>query len=186
MSTNNKINVLWLDDDLLPLAKGRTPERTRLQPWLRWFKKNGDRIQLLEVSTIIDFADTLKDREKWQPTDGDYLHVLLIDLMLRCGSMLPETFLSIGFPNEKVIPMEAGMQLVKLMRTQNAPSWVKKYANRKIVILTTLTDAKSTFTDHLQSDRAVTIIHKKLEADGGEQIIPSKDFIEYFSAAELG
>ncbi len=181
MSVNNRINVLWLDDDLLSLTKGKTPERTRLQPWLRWFKKNEHRIKLLEASTIKDFADILKSREALQSADDDYLHVLLIDLMLRGGSMLPETFGDLEFPDEKVIPMEAGMQLVKLIRESKAPSWLTKHANRKIVILTTLTDAKSTITDHLKSDGTVDIIYKKLEVDGSEQMIPSKDFIEYFS-----
>jgi|CXWL01.1.fsa_nt_gi hypothetical protein len=178
---SRRVNVLWLDDDLRPRDEGITPERARLQPWLRWFKKNENRIKLIEAYTIVQFAEILEKNEASQPDDDSYIDVLLIDLMLRESSLLPETFENIGFPDEKIIPMEAGIQFVKLIHAKNAPAWLSKYKYRKLAVLTTLTDATFTITGHLRSSDAVTLIYKRLEIVGDELAVPSKGFSEYFS-----
>lgn len=164
------INILWLDDDLRPKADGITEERCRLQPWLRWFatKDRPQKFSLIEAQTIEKFSYELKQRAFLKPEDNDYVDALLIDTMWKRNSKSASSFAAIGLPNEAIIPLEAGAQLIGFMRSKK-PSiprhdWLEPYSKRHTAVLTTLTDSNGSLHDHVGDTElsTLTVIQKKV------------------------
>lgn len=165
-----RINVLWLDDDLHPIAEGKTDERERLQAWLRWFATGVRREQffLIEAQSIESFAAHLKSRAFLKPEHDDYVHAILVDTMWKHHSRSETTFAAIGFPDESIISLEAGAQLIGFMRsTKHAKTrsdWLDQYSKRDMAVLTTLTDSNGALHDHVGDAAArnsFAVIHKK-------------------------
>lgn len=167
---NKRKNILWLDDDLRPKSEGLTEERSRLQPWLRWFA-TGDRPQhfaLIEAQTVEKFATELQQRTQLKPTDHDYVHALLIDAMWKHTSNSASNFGALGFKNEAIIPMEAGIQLIGLLRNarykSQRPDWLEPYANRDAAILTSLTDSHGSLQEYVDAkeQNSLTVMQKQV------------------------
>lgn len=151
-----RCNILWLDDDLLPYEQGRTPERTRLQPWLRWFKSRQERFHLIEINSLANLAEALIKAEKAKPGAPGYLDAMLIDIMWREGTKLSGNFALFNFPAESILPMQGGAQLLGLMLNaqfaESRPNWLCCPIDRKLAVLTTLVSAAPITEEFLDED----------------------------------
>lgn len=182
------INILWFDDDLRPKSDGRTPERLRLQPWLRWFSTR-DRPQnfcLVEAHTLERFADELRQRASLRPEDDQYIHAVLLDFMWRGHKELATTFEAVGFPDQQVNALDAGAQLFCLITCkaleEKRPEWLRNYSTRDIGILTTQRDiaASETLLRYGEGNalRNASILHKDFDLVE-QQATPSLSFLSW-------
>lgn len=181
-----RCTILWVDDDLLPLDEGVTLQRSRLQPWLRWFKKRQDHFRLIEVCSLTALAEALKEAERKTPNDPDYLDAMLIDIMWRAGTGLSGTFELFGFPQESILPMEGGTQFLSLMLNSQyeaaRPSWLTCPQGRKIAALSTLVSAALVTDEFLDEDARgrVTVLEKEISEDPQSGLLtPGKNFSEW-------
>lgn len=137
-------NILMLDDDLIPLNRGMTAERSQLQPWLRWLKtgENGQKFNLIEAIDLTEMLRVMAEREFFQENDPKYIHGIIIDVMWKKNSYSKIDFSEIGFPDVPIIPNEAGAQLLRLLFGNNSqsglPSALIAHKNRKIAVLSSI------------------------------------------------
>lgn len=182
-----RANILWFDDDLRAREEGKTPERLRLQPWLRWFntEDRASRICLIETNCVDDFARILVERKDIDKEHKDYIDAILIDLMWRESSRMATNFNALGFPQEKVIPLDAGAQLIGLLLNESfkatRPHWLTPYGTRNIATLTTLTDHTLTMQKYLDANalKKITAIKKDIEIGAEGNHAPSKSFVDW-------
>lgn len=169
--TQRRINILWVDDDLEPFSKGATAERTRLQPWLRWFKKRQEQFRLIEVNDLGGLASALRKAEHASADSPDFLDALLVDIMWRQGTGLSGTFDELGFPDESILPLDGGAQFLGLMLNasfaKQRPPWLACPPKRKIAVLTTLVAASSSVDTYLDQEalKRVDVSEKEIKGD---------------------
>jgi hypothetical protein len=183
-----KVNLLWLDDDLRSRADGYTAERARLQAWLRWFK-SGDRparVNVIEVRDLLTFRRELMARAGKPAGDPDAIDALLIDIFWRAPGLPGNwTFeeLDPGFSRETVLPLEAGAQLIGLMRNeghrQRRPTWLDAFAHHPLAVLTTLTDHREPLERHVDPQvlSGIKVLVKAVVVQG--QVEPDRGFCDW-------
>jgi hypothetical protein len=157
----NRINLLWLDDDLRPRSDGASSERDRLQTWLRYLYTTDrvERIRVIEVRDLASFREQLELRFDKPEDDPEHIDAFLIDVLWRANSDASSwTFgdLDPVFSDERVLPLDAGAQLIGLMRNRRhhakRPAWLRAFDNHPIAVLTTLTDHTGTVDSHVDDD----------------------------------
>jgi len=177
-------NILMLDDDLIPLSRGMTAERSQLQPWLRWLKtgENGQKFNLIEAIDLTEMLRVMAEREFFQENDPKYIHGIIIDVMWKKTSYGKIDFSEIGFPDVPIIPNEAGAQLLKLLFGNNSqsslPSALVAHKNRKMSVLSSIRGVEINLNG---LPEALTILNKntieKLDANAGDPVmIPDMRF----------
>ena len=176
-----KKNILMLDDDLVPISEGVTEERVRMQPWLRWLKtgQQGESFNLIECNRLEKFIDELKDRSAFEPDHKHYIHALIVDIMWKKTTTSAENFSSINYPDIKVLTLEAGAQLLRLIfeTNSNAPPSLLKYKPRPIAALSSLCGLEipsGELPENVSIMRKTT--YEKQDATGEFIILPNPDF----------
>jgi hypothetical protein len=183
-----KINILWFDDDLRPLGDGNTEERLRLQVWLRWFKTGDrpERFNLVEVRDLVTLRSELIRRAEKPASDVDHIDAFLIDIFWRSATE-PGSWnfrdLDQGFERERVLPLDAGAQLIGLMLNErysrHRPPWLTAFQGRPIAVLTTLTDHRETLEKHVDVPalgNIAVLVKTVVMANGVE---PDRDFCSW-------
>ena len=172
----DRINLLWFDDDLRPRSEGESSERERLQTWLRYLNTTDrvERICLIEVRELASLREQLKRRFDKPANDPEHIDAFLIDVLWRkngqdeawsFGDLAPE------FRDEQVLPLDAGAQLIGLMRNRRyarqRPAWLQAFDKHPIAVLTTLTDHSGTVDKHVDEDvlASLTVLLKGTSAD---------------------
>lgn len=159
-----KKNILMLDDDLAPLSEGVTEERMRLQPWLRWLKlpEQEKKFSLIESKDLKTFIAAMEKRKSATSSSDDYIHGIIIDVMWKKTTVSEENFKIINYPDVKVNPLEAGIQLLLLIFKPDSavPQSLLAHKNRKIAVLSSLRGVEFTMDNFANN---VTILHKKTE-----------------------
>ena len=172
----DRINLLWFDDDLLPRSEGESYERKRLQTWLRYLNTTDrvERICLIEVRDLAGFRDQLTRRFDKPANHPEHIDAFLIDVLWReSGQVQAWTFgdLAPVFSDEKILPLDAGAQLIGLMRNRRyagkRPDWLTAFDTHPIAVLTTLTDHRGTVEKHLDEDvlAGLKVLLKDTSAD---------------------
>jgi hypothetical protein len=176
---SNRINLLWFDDDLRPRSDGDSSERERLQTWLRYLHTTDrvERICLIEVRDLASFRQQLELRCNKPVHDPEHIDAFLIDVLWReCQDPMKWTFgeLDPVFSDERVLPLDAGAQLIGLMRNRRhearRPPWLKAFDQHPIAVLTTLTDHRGTVDRHIEDEvlKRVKILVKNSSQDADE------------------
>lgn len=185
---SRRINILWVDDDLVPRNQGNTPQRTRLQPWLRWFRSREADFRVIGVNALDALADALQRAHAKKPGDAEYLDALLVDIMWREGTGLSGNFGRFGFPKESILPLDGGAQFLGLLLNaqyqdhSNRPAWFCCPPQRKVAALTTLVSAVPTTEAHLDhAARArVSVLEKEVRDDPHTGLLaPNESFIRW-------
>jgi hypothetical protein len=157
VATTRCIEVIWFDDEL---RQKRQPVLASISNWLRK-QESARRIHLRIASTLSEFADEL---QKGPPVD-----LLMIDVMLQFEPA--ETFEALGFPEERLLRLDAGVQVVGLIRNRafqaDRPAWLRPYETKRVVLLSSSTVIESTVATYVDGDRCadIVVIVKAIEAE---------------------
>jgi hypothetical protein len=196
-----RANVVWFDDDLRPKSDGNTPERVRLQTWLRWLYSSpmAERFKIVEVRDLRSFTTALRERATLPVEHDDRIDGLLIDQMWREKADIDRTFecLDSNFANERVKHLDAGVQLLGIMRNRSfshlRPSWLSSYGTVPTAVFTTIIeygDALDQYLDSDVKDQIRGILKRQIPAPSGlpapcEVISSWFDFVHDNLASQL-
>lgn len=184
---SERINLLWFDDDLRPRAEGASSERERLQTWLRYLYTTDriERICLIEVRDLAGLREQLQRRCDKPLHDPDHIDAFLIDVLWRedgqdggwnFGELAPQ------FSSEKVLPLDAGAQLIGLMRNRRyagqRPPWLSAFEQHPIAVLTTLTDHTGTVEKHIDQE-VLAQLDVLLKGASAEADMPDEAFCRW-------
>lgn len=139
------LNFLWFDDDF-----ENAPIRTKL--WTRWCESRKAQFKLISAGTISEFVRELQQRHTHNEAHDDYLHAILLDVMLRVPAAT--NFESLGFPKTKWLALDAGAQILGLMKNASCqaerPDFLKTYEKRPVALLTSQTTVKETWSKFVE------------------------------------
>ena len=159
MKTN--VTLLWHDDELVDAR------RDYVAPWLRWFDRESQSLGLTVVrtSTLRELAESLQSQQA--PPD-----VLMLDVMLKREP--DSTFEKLGFAKEGLLRLDAGAQIVGLIRNAafdaGRPSWLKRYRDTPIVLLSSSPTVDDLIKHYVNADRKQWLwgVTKDIDASSGE------------------
>jgi hypothetical protein len=162
----DRMNLLWIDDDLHPDTGRQSDERRRLEIWLRYFRTPDrcDRIRIIEVRDLASLRSELQRRFDKPAGHPDHIDAFLVDLLWKTNRESGTwTFgeLDPAFSREKVKHLDAGAQLIGLMRNRefrnHRPDWLRAFEGHPIAILTTLIDHHETVDRYVDDEVRATV-----------------------------
>lgn len=188
----NRVNLLWFDDDLMPRSEVVTPERGRLQTWLRYLKTGDrpDRICLIEVCDLATLRRELEQRARAPAGDAEHIDAFLIDVLWRQRGIDEWNFSEFhpAFKDESVLPLDAGAQLIGLMRNEryqsNRPAWCAAFDRHPFAVLTTLTDNRDTLERHIDARVLANIQILVKSSAGGDSLDPDPAFCTWIDGLQ--
>lgn len=175
-------HLVWLDDDLFE------DRRSYVKPWLKWFEAqiNGGKIRLTLCPTLEELTLAFKRSEASDPVD-DRIDLLAVDVMIK-RSRNPH-FGALGFPNEKILRLEAGVQLVGLLRNaahreERAP-WLRCHSETPALLLSSSPLVAGLVSHHIDGNRreGVTVVSKTLNPGNSEEAVVDELFRKGMQAA---
>jgi len=151
-----------------------------------------ERYRVIEARDLRAFAKELKERAGLQRHDAERIDGLLIDQMWRERADEDRTFrdLDLEFADERVRHLDAGVQLIGLMRNHafsaKRPKWLDAYADVPIAIFTTITEYSDAIDIYLDSDVKNTVrgvLKRQISpSDPNGHPRPSEDIAEWFES----
>jgi hypothetical protein len=132
---------------------------------------------LIEVRTLSSLRHELSWRAERPANDPDQVDAFLIDVLWRAsGAHRDWTFgeLDPAFDQERVMPLDAGAQLVGLMRNRRfeaaRPRWLRAYEQHPMAVLTSLTDCRGTLDRYVDEEigRRLTVLAKDVVGEDSE------------------
>ncbi len=181
--TMRRTNILWLDDDLTSRSEQR---RGYLQVWLRWLDADnrGAEYNIIEARTLQEFARHLIDRHQYVVRDDDYLDAIIIDVKLTHD--FERDFSELGFPSIKLFGLDAGAQLLGLMknptRFPKQPQWLHPYRRRRMALFTSASNYHSVWNRYVESEGRTTsmVILKEIYRSSDKSIqVPTVEFQDW-------
>lgn len=163
-------HLVWLDDDLFE------ERRSYVKPWLRWFATqiNGGKIRLTLCPTLEELALAFRRSAASDPGD-DRIDLLVVDVMIK-RSQYPH-FGALGFPSEKILRLEAGVQLVGLLRNaahaQKREPWLHCHSDTPALLLSSSPLVAGLVSHHIDANRrdGVTVVSKTLSSALGDEAV---------------
>lgn len=157
----SQASLLWHDDELIDSRKDY------VAPWSSWLNRNlGKRnISIRHTSTLQQLAKALQNQSP--PFD-----LLLIDVMLKREP--EQTFASIGFGEERILRLDAGVQLVGLLRNAihdgQRLEWLTPYRDTPIVLLSSSPILDDLIKQHVDVSRQESLwgVSKSVEVRNDE------------------
>ncbi len=172
-----KKTIVWLDDHFKNFPK-------KLEIWTTFLDKMKDKISYFPVATLEDFADFLADRANYNVGQEGYIDALLLDVMLSSGMQRNPNFGKLGFPDDKLLSLEAGAQILGFIhnpsRCNDRPDWLNTYQGRPTALFTSYSTVKSMWQGHI--DLSITKNTKlynaliKNDIIGQFKLEPDQDF----------
>ncbi|MFZ5549244.1 MAG: hypothetical protein ACOZJX_11165 [Pseudomonadota bacterium] len=148
------LRAVWLDDDF-----GKPREPLLLRPYESWF--NQQAIELAKASTLAEFGRRLQVDP---PAD-----LLIVDVMLH--NELDETFHALGFDEDTILRMDAGVQVVALIRDRPHPPdaahhWMERCRHIPVLLLSMSNIIDTIVSSYLPQERDrrfLTVVQKEYE-----------------------
>jgi hypothetical protein len=169
-------HVLWLDDQLVP------ERQSYIAPWFNWFdqQQKKSRLRWTSCSRIEQMAKAMQvAAASLQADSADRIDLLVIDVMLKPEG---DDFRVLGYPKEQLLRMEAGVQLVGLMRNAQhevgRPDWLACHRQTPVLLLSASALVAGLLAQHVPKDcRAdLFVISKSLGEEGRDGATVSPDF----------
>lgn len=150
--------VLWLDDEL------DSDRPTYVDVWKRWLDKaeKAGKLELTAVASLSDFAKAVQSSSK-------PFQLLILDVMLTGEEA--KTFAALGFPDERLLRLEGGAQLLGLLRDRRfdhgRPAWLTGLTHTPVVLLSSSGGLASPISSYLNDPAAADVIQlrKEIETD---------------------
>lgn len=175
--------LLWFDDDLQPVNGPSNGDRADLQRFLRPMKKGpwASRNHLLEAHDLPSLRQVLMRSAAAAPTSKDRIGAFLVDIGWRLrGGRTEETWnfgeLDPVFSSVRVLPLDAGAQLLKLMLGEGShqpPDWLSHHSKCRLAVLTSYADHRATLAAHISSARLQGIA--RIMKGGSDNVTRSED-----------
>lgn len=168
-------SVLWFDDEW------GTARQAGLAPWLRALhaEERGHYMKLTMCNSLREFARLLHEG----PEPGRVFDLLIIDLMLT--DELETTYACMGFPNERVLRLDAGAQIAGLLRSSafddERASWLAAYQHVPILLLSnspTLHALVINYVGHKRMDQIKVLSKEFVVRKGGDGVDAQPNFVE--------
>jgi hypothetical protein len=162
MKALSPIDVIWHDDEL-------TPDReARLAPYRRWFldQEKAGRLKLRTTKELSELASLLGDAQL-PPA-----HLLVLDVKLTREKAT--NFDMLGFPRETILKLEAGVQLVALLRNkefrQDLRPALCRYDQTPVVLLSSSTVVQEAVKIQVNGDKRdnILVVFKSLDNSSSE------------------
>lgn len=162
MTQRSAAHAIWLDDELDP-AKGYS---AALAPWRRTLelRERQGNLKLHTCYTLESFVQQVSA----STTPG----LIIIDVMLELVEH--RNFATLGFPKERLIPMEAGAQIAGLIRSTKypdaqRPSWMPLLQSVPMLLLSASPNALTWTRQHVGASKMkgieVVLKHLRYHAD---------------------
>lgn len=159
-------HVLWLDDQLVP------ERHSYIAPWLAWFEQQQKKARLrwTSCSRIEHMVKAMQSAAVSQLADGaDRIDLLVIDVMLKPEG---DDFRVLGYPRERLLRMDAGVQLVGLMRNAQhevgRPDWLACHRQTPVLLLSASELVEGLLSQHVPRDcRTDMFVVSKSLGEGG-------------------
>ena len=178
--TADAASILWLDDEW------GTAREVSLAPWRRALQTEQERhrVRLRTCSQLHDFARSLREGVESPGTAGEPSHrLLIIDLMLSYERDM--NYASLGFDDERVVKLDAGVQIAGLIRSSQfdgqRPDWLAPYGRVPMLLLSSSPLLAQLVQAHVGYRRmqALRWVSKSLQQrPGGAGVDASADFLE--------
>lgn len=167
--------LLWLDDEL------DSDRATYVLVWRRWLQQANDRglCRLTMCNCIEKLAAHLQ-------TGDPEFDLLMFDVMLKRERS--PSFGPIGFAEEQVRRLEAGMQIVGLMRNKSfadeRPVWLSRYSRKPVVLLSSTPGLQNMIGTHVDGNRRDDLhcLVKSLNTDTPGVTRPDANFERSFES----
>jgi CheY-like chemotaxis protein len=158
MNMGKTVNVLWHDDHSI----SDDDRKDYLSKWDDWFTKEAPR-QGLSVELTGTLAQLSDKLVREQPV----FDLLILDVKL---TLEPESnFGALGFENEGVLGLQAGIQIVGLMRNRmfenGCKPWLRRYRDTPIILLSTSEMLEPLFKQGIDADRRSNIFQVRKSVD---------------------
>lgn len=165
----NAPRVLWLDDDL------DSDRATYMLVWHTWFKKAHDSglCNVQTCSSLRQFASLLS-------ADDQEFDLLVLDVMLKRESS--SHFGDVGFNDERILPLDGGVQLLGLIRNarhqHERPAWMNRYRDKPVVLLSSSPSLPVLVSQYVDCDRrqGVHFVTKALDTTVAGKTQPDQSF----------
>jgi hypothetical protein len=181
-------HVLWIDDEL------STRREDHLSPWLRWLQRQQkkQRLRLTCCHDLAEFASQLQASADARGTGGpDAVDILIIDVMLKREEQ--ETFAMLGYPEERLLLQDAGVQIVALLRNAEhaalRPAWLAAHGHTPVVLLSSSKLVDEAIASHVNRKFRVDLyaVSKSIEQDADDgEMTASNEFIRRMEQLLLG
>jgi hypothetical protein len=175
-------NVIWLDDEW------ESPYQFALGPWKRSVEQRTSQagIKLHCCSSLVMFSEAVRRCSRASPDDrAPGISLLIVDVMLNFDSC--PTFSDIGFPQENIIPLEAGAQVAGLIRSsqfdESRPHWLASVRETPLLVLSASPQAPGWVNREVGRSRmnGVEIVLKNLvRRSDGFAMEPEPEFTDAF------
>jgi hypothetical protein len=161
VNQSKPIRILWHDDEI-----GGARE-SYVSPWLNWFTKEAPllNVTVRKTSKLSELSSALK-------SEVLNFSLLIIDVMLKREP--DQTFCALGFPNERVLRLDAGAQIAGLLRNElfdhQRPPWLNSYKATPLLLLSSSPTLSELVKLYVEADRRENIvaISKSLDISGDE------------------
>ena len=169
-------HVVWLDDQLVPAR------RSYIAPWFDWFEQQQKKARLrwTSCSRIEHMAKAMQAAAmSLQADGGDRIDLLVIDVMLKRED---GDFRVLGYPKERLLRADAGVQLVGLMRNAQhesaRPDWLTCHRQTPVLLLSASELVAALIAQHVTLDRRTDlhVVSKSLGPEGRNGATVSADF----------
>jgi hypothetical protein len=165
--------VLWLDDEL------NSDRASYVLVWRRWLQIANDKglCRLTTCNCLEQLSALLA------PTDLEF-DLLIFDVMLKREPL--GHFGPLGFADERLLRMDAGAQIVGLLRNKqfdlDRPTWLKHYANKPVVLFSSTPSLKNLLGQYVDSNRrdGLHCLVKSLNTETPGQTRPDDLFVKRF------